>query len=120
MAGWKAGRERAETELVDRAIAVLNRVHAADPKVLPRLISYRVACNRAVADDPAVQVGLRKHPGREGRPDSPDTFEVGLLGIVNGILGVQPDTEYGWVAAVYDDTTRELTGFRVYEPEKGP
>ena len=64
------------TDPIDRAIEVLNRVHQADPTVLPALIEYRVPCNDAVADDPTVQV--------RGGYDSPVT--VGLLGIINGLF----------------------------------
>ena len=88
---------------VDEAIAVLNRIHAADPTVLPALIAYRVPCNRAVADDPTVQVGTSG--GRTSKLDDP-TFEVGLLGVINGIFGVD---EQSW-GAEHDDQGK-LTRF---------
>lgn len=80
---------------VDEAIEVLNRIHQADPSVLPALIVHRVPCNRALADDPTVQVGAPP-----GEADGP--FEVGLLGIVNGLFGVD-ERSWGFIAAVYDD-----------------
>lgn len=76
---------------INQAIEVLNSVHQADPTVLPLLIDYRVPCNRAVADDPTVQVGV--HDG---------LWTVGLLGIVNGIVGVDTNGR-GFIAAHYDD-----------------
>lgn len=75
---------------INEAIEVLNRVHAADPSVLPTLIALRVPCNEAVADDPSVQVGTTEHGG----------FEVGVLGIINGIFGVNARNA-GYIAAVY-------------------
>ena len=89
------------------AIAVLNRIHAADPTVLPRLIRYRVPCNETVAGDPTVHVGL----------DQTDKtmMTVGLLGILNGIFGADEATGYGPILAYYDgvgDLDRfELTDF---------
>lgn len=92
--------EKIEEQLpADEAIAVLNRIHAADPSVLPALIAHRVPCNETVADDPTVQVG------KQG-----DGWEVGLLGIVNGFFGVDERT-WGFIAAVYDDDG-VLTHFR--------
>lgn len=87
----------------DEAIEVLNRIHAADDTVLPALIAYRVLCNRALADDPTVQVG------RVEMPDRSDMWEVGLLGIVNGLFGVD-EQSWGFIAAEYDDE-KQLTGF---------
>lgn len=77
---------------VDHAIGVLNRIHKADSSVLNALINYRVPCNEELADDPTVQVGKR-NPG--------PGMEVGLLGIINGIFGVQKDNT-GYIAAVAD------------------
>lgn len=94
------------TDEVQTAIEVLNRIHAADPSVLPALIAHRVPCNRAVADDPTVQVG--KIDGTD------DEWEVGLLGIVNGLYGVQGPKGVGFIAAHYDDEHR-LTHFTYNE-----
>lgn len=83
------------------AIRVLNRIHAADPTVLPQLIAYRVPCNEALADDPTVQVGEI--------PDS-DGWQVGFLGVLNGIFGVDANT-WGYIAANFTDADGELTEF---------
>ena len=85
------------------AIEVLNRIHSTDPTVLPQLIAYRVPCNEGLVDDPTVQVGV--HDG---------TAEVGLLGIINGIFGVD-ERSWGFIAAIYDDDG-VLLGFA--EPKK--
>lgn len=99
-----SGEDQApDREAIERAIEVLNRVHAADPSVLPALIAHRVPCNESVADDPTVQVGVVD-----------DGFEVGLLGIVNGLFGTD-DRTIGWLAAFYDDA-RNLTHFGWTKP----
>ncbi len=94
-----------ESDAVRTAIEVLNRVHQADPSVLPALIDHRVPCNLAVADDPTVQVGKIK---------GTEQWEVGLLGIVNGLYGVQGPKAVGFIAAEYDDD-HNLTHFTYNE-----
>jgi hypothetical protein len=78
---------------IDEAIAVLNRIHKSDPSVLPALIFHRVPCNQTLADDPTVQVG------KTGQEDV--EWEVGLLGIINGLFGIQEDG-FGYIAANFD------------------
>ncbi len=100
--GYIEGSGEADRGAIDAAIDLLNRVHAADPTVLPALIAYRVPCNLAVADDPTVQVG--KINGAE------NDWEVGLLGIINGLFGVQGERAVGFIAAHRDDDG-QLTHF---------
>lgn len=76
---------------VDDALEVLNRINWADPTVLPFLVNCRVPCNEAVREDPTVQVG--KHDGE---------WKVGLLGIINGLFGINEHGS-GFICAVYDD-----------------
>lgn len=75
---------------IDEAISVLNEIVRLDPTVLTELFSYRVPCNKALADHETVQVGAREGywPDWLQRP-----YEVGLLGIINGIFGID---ERGW------------------------
>lgn len=81
-------------DLIDHTIEVLNRINKADPTVLPALISYRVPCNEAVGDDPTVQVG------RVG--ETWGDWEVGFLGILNGIFGAN-ETGWGYIVANMED-----------------
>lgn len=81
------------------AIDALNRLHQTDPKVLPALIEYRVPCNRAVADDPSIQVNAT--PCLTGVHDR-DHYEVGFLGVLNGIFGVDA-RNVGYLAAVCEE-----------------
>lgn len=89
---------------IQRAIDTLNRVHNADPTVLPLLAAYRVPCNDAVADDPSVQVS--PIPGSDGQ------CEVGLLGIINGLFGVDA-ANVGYIAAWYDGGVLSHFGWTV-------
>src|SRR5260370_34533955 len=61
---------------------------------MPLIVAYRVPCNVAVADDDTVQVGRI-----EGTDDE---WEVGFLGILNGIFGTD-DRGVGFIAAHIDD-----------------
>jgi len=88
-------------EKLENVITVLNEINKLDPTVLLALISYRVPCNQALADHPTVQVG---------KSELGDYFEVGLLGILNGLFGVKEDG-YGYIAAEFDGDT--LKGFKL-------
>ena len=70
-------------------VDVLNRVFEADPKAISDLIEARVPCNRQLADDPTVQVS-----------EDDGKYLVGLLGIVNGLVGVN-EQQSGFIAAEY-------------------
>ena len=102
---------------VDKAIDVLNRIHSADPSVLSNLIFSRVPCNEELANDPSVQVGVV--PKKYELDD--ELWEVGLLGIINGIFGVDEDG-YGYIAANFDPLTGYLSDFSRLDKEgrEGP
>lgn len=78
-----------ESVTIDEAIALLNEAVDLDADAMHRLVNKRVRCNAALADHPAIQV-LNSAPSA-----------VGLLGILNGLFGVD---ERGWgaITAVYD------------------
>jgi hypothetical protein len=79
--------------LADRIINALNDFVALDREALVKLLETRVPCNHALAGHPAVQV-FKIAPG--------DPPTVGLLGILNGIAGVDFDG-WGFIAASFDD-----------------
>jgi hypothetical protein len=83
--------EEEKIKLATEVIDYLNGIQALDPKVLWSLIEARVFCNQEVSDHPTLQVS-----GTVGTPT------VGLLGILNGLVGVRPDG-WGYITAVYDD-----------------
>ncbi len=65
----------------------LNDILQADSIALAALIAYRVPANEALSNHPTVQVS------QEG---------VGLLGIINGLVGVK-ENGWGYIAAEFDD-----------------
>jgi hypothetical protein len=84
---------------------VLNEIHSIDPTVLAALIDYRVPCNDAVAQHKTVQV-----------VDDGRHHWVGLLGILNGLLGVDGDGR-GPLRAIYTDSPEnKLVGFEARGP----
>jgi len=93
-----------DLEIAKRIVEVLDRAWEADPEAIAALIENRVLCNIDLAKDPTIQVGIR--PDRK-------SYEVGLLGILNGIAGVHPDNKWGYVAAMYNEGN--LRGFKIVE-----
>jgi hypothetical protein len=91
--------EPAQFLFARQAVDVLNRALAEDPEAMRRLMSEAyVPCNRALADDPTIQVHTEKVEvgGALG-----DFFSVGALGLINGIIGVRQNG-CGYVAAVFN------------------
>lgn len=79
---------------IDQVISFLNETLALDADAVSRLIEARVGCNGAVATHPTIQV-----------VSQPDGTVVGILGILNGMFGVD---EYGAgpIAAICEDDGR--------------
>lgn len=67
-------------------IQYLNSLLFLDKIALQNLIETRVQCNEKLANHETVQV-------LEGNGDNIGTFSVGLLGILNGLCGIDED---GW------------------------
>lgn len=84
---------------MEKVVNLLNELNKADPRVLKKLIEYRVPCNEKVADHPTVQVS----------PEG-DEYVVGLLGILNGLFD-----EKERLLACYDDDSGELLKFKMME-----
>ena len=95
-----------EAVLANRIIDSLNEYLAIDPIAIHHLIEYRVTTNQALADHPSVQVNA------EG-----EAPVVGLLGILNGIVGVIPGSEIGYITAVFDDDDGRLLRFELSKLE---
>jgi len=93
------GTGSGEPMSAETAVAVLNELFALDPDGTRRLVDARVPCNRGVADHPTVICG-----------PTGDGFEVGLIGVLNGILGREDPCGSG-VATLTDRETGELLGF---------
>ncbi len=76
---------------VDDAIGLLNEAVALDRPAMAALLANRVPCNAAFADHPTIQVQAQ-HGG----------YHVGLLGIINGLFGVDDDGK-GPICSVFTD-----------------
>lgn len=64
---------------IDRAITLLNEILELDSKALHSLINSRVSCNKELANHPTIQVN--------------EFHQVGLLGVLNGLFGIDKN---GW------------------------
>lgn len=93
---------------VDNVIKVLNEAFAADPVAVAKLVGARVPCNADLANHPTIQVSERD-----------GNFTVGVVGLLNGFLGVNPETGAGYLAAAYDDQSN-LIGFQEFVPTLEP
>lgn len=98
-------------------VALLNQLVETDPEAMHDLVEQRVLCNTAMADHPTVQVVVQddyqENPDEE--PVSVNT--VGILGIINGIFGVD-STGWGCIQANFDEG--RLIGFEVRESSFDP
>ena len=93
-----------ESITIEDALEVLNRATKADPQAMRELVAARMPCNAALRDDPTIQVS----------GSGSDDAEVGLLGIINGMFGIDED---GWgpLGAVMNNGA--LIGFERVTPE---
>ncbi len=81
---------------------LLNELLKVDYSCVESLMNYRVKCNIHIANHPTVQVQQFKT----------DPFpKVGLLGILNGLFGIDADG-MGAIYMVIDDNTRKISSFR--------
>jgi hypothetical protein len=93
--------DETHNQAIRNAVDVLNRIHSKDRTVLPALIFFRTPCNDELVDDETVQCSLV-----EGTTDK---FEVGFLGVLNGIFGID-EKGWGYIYAHFDDE-KNLTHF---------
>lgn len=83
---------------IDYTIQFLNKLLELDRDAVEALINARVPTNKEMADHPTVQVNL-----------SSGTYLVGMLGILNGLFGID-NTGFGPIVGVFDDG--KLIAFR--------
>ncbi|MEQ8666946.1 MAG: hypothetical protein RIC16_14595 [Rhodospirillales bacterium] len=69
---------------VIKALAVLNDALARDPEAITQLINLRVPCRKKLGDHPTIRIALYG-----------DEYRVGILGLINGILGDSPSGVIG-------------------------
>lgn len=84
----------------DMVLKVLNEALKADKDAVNGICQYRVPCNEELAFHPTIQVKLTRLK----------RYEVGFIGILNGILEEAGEPK---ISMVIDDTG-ELIGFQEY------
>lgn len=87
-------------ELVSRILDTLNRAFRKDPEAMRDLLESRVKCNIPLANDNSIQV----------LEVGADDYRVGLMGILNGIIGTDGKGQ-GFICSVINDDGK-LMGFR--------
>lgn len=99
-----------ESVTIDRTIEILNEALMLDPRAMTDLCESRVRCNDALTEHPTIQVG----PTWSSKEN-----QVGLIGIINGLFGVD-DRGYGPIAANYttDEPVSRIVEFVRTPPPK--
>ena len=69
---------------ITKALLVLNEALDQDPKAITELVNFRVDCNKVLTNHPTIQVGV--YDG---------VAKVGVLGLINGVLGDSPSGVIG-------------------------
>ena len=91
---------------VNEAIDTLNRALEKDPDAMNALFSYYVPCNTELAKDPTIQVAVnQKIVCAHGVMGQAEPLTLGILGLINGLFGVDNDM-YGYITAVFDDDNK--------------
>ncbi len=94
---------------VDQVVELLNAALALDDVAITNLLQTRVACNKKLAEHQTIQVGLQPHSEKE--------YEVGILGLINGMFGIDEES-WGAIAAELDPAGH-VHRFLVREPWTG-
>lgn len=92
---------------IDKVIEVLNDAFTRDPLAIRALLVNKVPCNKSLAKHPTIQVGEV--------PRFENCFEVGTLGIINGIVEALTGERVASLWSDPDDSNRcKLLGFVKY------
>ena len=94
-----------ETITVKDVVAMLNEIHQIDPDLTTGMILHRFPCNKGIRDHKTVQAHCYGD-------DSLENPKVGLLGILNGILGIDKN-HFGPIAGDFNKETKALLGFKM-------
>ena len=77
---------------IEETVNFLNELLEYDAYAISALFSTRIMCNRYLADHESVQV----------RQLGDNVFQVGMIGIINGLFGIDQNG-WGHIAADYDN-----------------
>ena len=69
---------------ISAAVDLLNDVLERDPEAITKLVNMRIDCNERLANHPTVQVHKFD-----------DVYRIGVLGLLNGVLGGGPSGDIG-------------------------
>jgi hypothetical protein len=95
--------------VAEHLVKCLNEYFLIDPEAIKALFAHRVPANDGLQNHPTVQV-------RVG-----DQATLSILGLLNGILGVIPGTDVGYICGDYDGNDPNLLlGFSVNPKSKFP
>lgn len=84
-------------------IQYLNNLIKLDQKAISNLIDARVPCNTDLANHETVQV---VDLGTDEIPE----YKVGILGILNGLCGVDEDS-FGFIVGEFDEDNKTIIKF---------
>jgi hypothetical protein len=88
-----------------RLVDFLNDALQTDPSAISLLVNNRVPCNQAMLEHPTIQCG---------------TITVGLLGLLNGFVGVYDEGKrkgWGAIAAITEEDGR-IVRFEILENDR--
>lgn len=103
--------ERAENvkhQLAVETVEYLNELLAIDPDGIDSAFSVATDCDPDLGEHPTLQVWAIQ----SAQPE----YAVGVLGIINGLIGVRDGV--GYITAVYDDDSGRLIRFDVTTEEQ--
>lgn len=83
---------RGDDVTIPEIVAALNVIAQMDKSAMAAICCHYVQCNEALSDHPSVQV----------RPLPDAKYEVGFLGILNGLCGTHPGSTEGYICAVFE------------------
>jgi hypothetical protein len=93
--------------LAHQVVRFLNSALAHDTKAINELVSTRVPCGKAIATHPSIQVQVCKD-------DPTAVYRVGMLGLLNGMVGKYDDGPHkGYGAIIADLDDGQIVRFRV-------
>ena len=80
-----------ESVTIDETIALLNEILTLDSTSAHALVEDRWRCNEAITEHPPIRVSQ----------EQPGAAHVGILGVLNGIFGVD-DAGWGPISVVFE------------------
>lgn len=104
-----------ESISIEQALEVLNRAFEADPDAMVALRAKRVVCKDALGLVPGIRAGMVEV---SSPPPGGLRFDIGFLGLINGLFGADERTGYGAIAMVFDlvcPDRCDFDGARVYD-----